>query len=273
MTKRLYKPQALLVVTSIALILALATTFAWFSSRFVTRDFTFTTARMGSTVHLYEATDFDLDGYPNLDNAGKEIFVAEEQIEDTNSDKDITYLTIYDWLPSQVYTYKIVVTNNGTVKAEVLGEIAGASTNLAFLQTLAVTPILINQDNSITKGTKCYLADTNYMSYNDQGKPEKFNGVTFINNAAYASLVGQNDYADLDYRTSIGNTKEFYFQIEMVSYDELVERYPNLALSRTEYNNLQNTQYTELLFLVALEAEEFQGVTTEAPTSAPDPTT
>lgn len=270
MTKRLHKPQALLAVTSIALVLALATTFAWFSSRFVTRDFTFTTARMGSTVHLYEATDFDLDGYPDLkENA--EIFIEEEKFQDTNSDKMITYLTIYNWLPSQVYTYKIVVTNNGTVSAEVLGEIAGTSTNLAFLQTLAVTPILINQDNTISKGTKCYLADTNYMSYDDQGLPEQFNGVTFINNAAYAPLVGQNDYADLDYRTSIGNTKDFYFQIEMVPYDELIEKYPDLKLTYSEYNNLQNTQYTELLFLVALEAAEFQGVTTEAPTPDPEP--
>lgn len=280
MTKKIHKPQALLVVTAVALVLALATTFAWFSSRFITRDFTFTTARMGSTVYLYEATDFDLDGYPDLEN-GKEVFVEEEKLQDTNSDKLITYLTIYNMRPSQVYTYQIKVTNNGTVKAEVLGEFGATTSNLLFLQTLAITPILINQDNTISKGTRHYLADTSYMSYDDQGSPTEFKGLTFINNEAYAPLFKDysDDYADLDYREP-NNTKDFYFQIEMVPYDELKKQYPNLALTEAQYNSLQmqavdensvgeEYEYAELLFLVALEAAEFQGVTAEETTSEP----
>lgn len=266
--KKSFGSYALLVATAIALILSLATTFSWFSSRFVTRDFTFTTAKMGSAVKLYEAVDFDYDGYPNLVDAVEQ-FVEEEQIKADDSDKMITILSINNMLPSQIYTYKINVTNNGTVKSEVLAEFSYVGSNLTILQSLAVTPILLGENNTILKGEKCYLADPKYMSYDADGNPTAFNGITFINNEAYAPFFQdyQNDYADLDFRTSVGNQKDFYFQIEMVPYDEIKAEYPNIALTESDYNNLQGystgNDNVNLLFLVALEAEEFQGVAPE----------
>ena len=48
MKKISFSNKLLLIVTAFALILSLTTTFAWFSSRFITDPFSFTTAKLAS---------------------------------------------------------------------------------------------------------------------------------------------------------------------------------------------------------------------------------
>jgi hypothetical protein len=94
MKKRTRASTTLFVATALALVLSLATTFSWFSSRFVTEEFTFTTAKLASTVTLYKAQDFDLDGYPDMvigadDASSYEIFIPQTD----NSTEQIKYFT------------------------------------------------------------------------------------------------------------------------------------------------------------------------------------
>ena len=139
MKKSSFSNKLLLIVTAFALILSLTTTFAWFSSRFITDPFSFTTAKLASTVKLYQANDFNLDGYPDVEIVTSSSTNEQGDTITTTSEKvpyrhifnnefkvvdgvriNYTALVIPSMLPSECYTYKLEVANNGTVKTEMV---------------------------------------------------------------------------------------------------------------------------------------------------------
>ncbi len=256
MTKKKYHSSVLMIVTALALLLALATTFAWFSSRFVTKDFTFTTAKLGSSVTIFLGNDFDHDGYLDLGEVDGKIeekytIIESEMSEDGNT---ITIIEISDILPSEIYTFKFNVFNSGDVAGDVLAIFSNTDeSNMLFLKTLAVTPVIIHDDNTMTVGEKIYFADTatdSELSVDVVRTPSKED--------RYAALSGVSKYSKVDSLHS----QTFVFRLEMVPYDELVKNVNGFAdiMDKTQYNALQNANDTpySLVFSVILEAEDFQ---------------
>lgn len=271
MTTKKYHSSVLLFVTALALLLALATTFAWFSSRFITKDFTFTTAKLGSSVTVFLGTDFDHDGYLDLkkiNGVDAETFdPVPSQLIDGNT---VTIIELSDILPSEIYTFKFNVYNSGDVAGDVLAVFSYSddTSNEAklFLKTLAVTPVIIHADNTMTIGQKLYFADETVNTAQD---PTTDLSVDVVNQITldkdrlptgrtdrYSALSGTADYSTVESLTS----QTFVFRLEMVPYDELTKKFGEDFMTETQYNQLQltNNKTYSLLFSVILEAQDFQ---------------
>jgi hypothetical protein len=263
MKKRTIASTTLFVATALALVLSLATTFSWFSSRFVTEEFTFTTAKLASTVTLYKAQDFDLDGYPDMvigaDNASSyEIFIPQtdnstEQIKETIdgqetvvAERKYTSLVIDNMHPSEVHTFKITVANNGTVDSKLIALFSSDSiaTN-DFVKTLVATPVMISSlDHTITYGDPFYLKDMTQQADSSLYIAE------FLKQSTLGDITKDSNFTEV----KIGETKDFYFTVRMMTYEELTEFYPDFDYD--VYQAYQGINYT-LSLSVILEAEDF----------------
>lgn len=264
MKKHKIASTTLLVATALALALSLATTFSWFSSRFVTEDFTFTTAKLASTVTLFKAQDFDLDGYPDMvigENAtpSYEIFIPQtdnstEEIKEiidgekkTVAVRKYTSLIIDNMHPSEVHTFKITVSNNGTVDSRLIAlfSLDSIAAN-DFVNTLVATPVLISSlDHTITTGTPFYLKN--------MAKPEgsSLYVAEFLKQDTLDSITNDPKFTEVE----IGETKDFYFTIRMMTYEELLEIDP--TFNYETYQAYQGINFTMSLSVI-LEAQDFQ---------------
>lgn len=306
MKKSSFSNKLLLIVTAFALILSLTTTFAWFSSRFITDPFSFTTAKLASTVKLYQALDFDLDGYPNVDfvtstetdEQGTSTTTTTEKVKYreifNNETKEVdgedilyTALVIPSMLPSERYTYKLEVTNNGTVKTEMVAAFVIDTTNVPstdtelfvnYLYTLAVTPVWLNDNGTIIEGDQLLFSQlitdelseptTETVAETETSTPlltvseatakmtaTTFNSVSLkiLDTAIFYNLVKDKsgDFKLPDTMIDVGQERSFMFRIEMLPYEDV-----STLMTQETYQSLQGFS-CEIILSVALQAEEF----------------
>lgn len=298
MKKSSFSNKLLLIVTAFALILSLTTTFAWFSSRFITDPFSFTTAKLASTVKLYQVLDFDLDGYPDVEfetstegstttttekvKYSQEIFNNEIKEVD-GKEIEYTALKIPSMLPSECYTYKLEVANNGTVKTEMVAAFVIAKENIPatdqdkvlffnYLYTLAVTPVWINENGTIIEGEQLNFSQmitdslngttnsTTLLTVNEattKMTATTFDSVslTILNTAIFYDLVNNKsgdsgDFKSKDTMIDVGRERNFMFRIEMLPYEEV-----SALMTNETYQSLKGKSF-EIILSVALEAEE-----------------
>lgn len=300
MKKQSLSNKILLCVTAFALVLSLTTTFAWFSSRFITDPFSFTTAKLASTVKLFEALDFDLDGYPDVesvtssttDDQGNTTTTTTEKVKyeeifnnETKKvdDVDVAYtaLVIPYMLPSERYSYKLEVANNGTVETEMVAAFVIEKENVPtentelfvnYLYTLAVTPVWINDNGTIIEGEQLRFSQLITDSLNGTANSQTLLTVseastkmkdssfqtatlTILDTAIFYALVGDadieaNDFQAKDTMIDVGHERSFMFSIEMLPYQEV-----SSLMNETTYQSLQGLSY-EIILSVALEADE-----------------
>ena len=286
-------------MTAFALILSLTTTFAWFSSRFITDPFSFTTAKLASTVKLYQANDFNLDGYPDVEIVTSSSTNEQGDTITTTSEKvpyrhifnnefkvvdgvriNYTALVIPSMLPSECYTYKLEVANNGTVKTEMVAAFVIAKENIPatdqdkvlffnYLYTLAVTPVWINENGTIIEGEQLNFSQmitdslngttnsTTLLTVNEattKMTATTFDSVslTILNTAIFYDLVNNKsgDFKSNDTMIDVGRERNFMFRIEMLPYEEV-----SALMTNETYQSLKGKSF-EIILSVALEAEE-----------------
>ena len=259
MKKQKIASSALFIATALALVLSLATTFSWFSSRFVTEPFTFTTAKLASTVTLYKAQDFDLDGYPDMvigaDEASSyEIFIplTDNSVEklDDGTERKYTSLIIDNMCPSEVHTFKVTVSNNGTVDSRVIALFSLESTSGPadddFVKTLVATPVIISSlDHSVSQGTPFYLKDMSQQTGSTVYVAE------FLSQDKLGNITSDADFTEV----KIGETKDYYFSVRMMTYEEILAI--DSDFSYETYQKYQGIKY-EMSLSVILEAKDFQ---------------
>lgn len=116
------KKSLIFSITSlvVAICVAAGTLFAWFTGGDAAYELQFSIAVVDMKLILYRIDDFDLDGVPDLDADGnyitKTIFdtseaTSDEQIQEAMKTGD----SIENFMPSQVYTYRLDVYNSGDV--------------------------------------------------------------------------------------------------------------------------------------------------------------
>lgn len=257
MKKQRIASSALFIATAIALVLSLATTFSWFSSRFVTEPFTFTTAKLASTVTLYKAQDFDLDGYPDMvfgstPESSYEIFIplTDNSVEtlDDGTERKYTSLIIDNMCPSEVHTFKVTVSNNGTVDSRVIAlfSLESASGQDDFVNTLVATPVIISSlDHSVSQGTPFYLKDMSQQTGSTVYVAE------FLSQDKLGNITTDTDFTEV----KIGETKDYYFSVRMMTYEEILAIDPDFSYET--YQAYQGIKY-EMSLSVILEAKDFQ---------------
>ena len=299
MKKSSFSNKLLLIVTAFALILSLTTTFAWFSSRFITDPFSFTTAKLASTVKLYQANDFNLDGYPDVEIVTSSSTNEQGDTITTTSEKvpyrhifnnefkvvdgvriNYTALVIPSMLPSECYTYKLEVANNGTVKTEMVAAFVIAKENIPatdqdkvlffnYLYTLAVTPVWINENGTIIEGEQLPFSQmitdslngttnsTTLLTVNEattKMTATTFDSVslTILDTPIFYKLVNNKtgDYKAPDTMIDVGQERSFMFRIEMLPYEEV-----SALMTNETYQSLKGKSF-EIILSVALEAEE-----------------
>ena len=299
MKKSSFSNKLLLIVTAFALILSLTTTFAWFSSRFITDPFSFTTAKLASTVKLYQANDFNLDGYPDVEIVTSSSTNEQGYTITTTSEKvpyrhifnnefkvvdgvriNYTALVIPSMLPSECYTYKLEVANNGTVKTEMVAAFVIAKENIPatdqdkvlffnYLYTLAVTPVWINENGTIIEGEQLPFSQmitdslngttnsTTLLTVNEattKMTATTFDSVslTILDTPIFYKLVNNKtgDYKAPDTMIDVGQERSFMFRIEMLPYEEV-----SALMTNETYQSLKGKSF-EIILSVALEAEE-----------------
>lgn len=114
----------------VAVVVTVGAIFAWFTGGDVVYNIQFDIAVVDMRLALYRVNDFDLDGIPDLDENGNIILPTDEDgnpdhIFDTNgadSEEAIQQKmqkadTISDFMPTQVYTYRLDVYNHGDVNS------------------------------------------------------------------------------------------------------------------------------------------------------------
>lgn len=263
---------ALLLTTGTALALALSTSFGWFSSRLVTQEFPFTTARLASIVTLEKGVDFDHDGYLNVDATTKnELFENEVKIQDPNNQqKLLPAMQLENLLPSEVHTYRLTVINNGTVNSRVVIQFTSTTPDdLKLLNLLVARPIYIDENHQVQHGTTTYLGT--------MVQDAEISGVyaaVFLNEDKYGdiSLPVSDDNSDYTMVKIDGVPREYFFQIEMLTFDQAKDYIPNLTYD--QYMNYANAaiDYTNgSIYLSVLLVADDLGVTEPTDTPATPP--
>ena len=243
---------SLTVATGISLALALTTTFSWFSSRLITQEFPFTTARLASIVTLEKGVDFDCDGYLDIDQTSKkEMFENEIKIQDpNNAQKLLPAMKLENLLPSQVHTYRLTVINNGTVDSKIVIQFASSTqTDLRLLNLLVARPIYIDENNQVLRGTDTYLG-----SMQKDAEIENLYTAEFLNDSKYGSIVLPKDYTLVEID---GEPREYFFQIEMLTYEQVKAYQPDMTYEQYMAYAAQGIDYAGTIYLsVLLEAED-----------------
>lgn len=114
----------------VAVVVTVGAIFAWFTGGDVVYNIQFDIAVVDMRLALYRVNDFDLDGIPDLDEHGNVILAKDENgnpehIFDTNGAANEEAIqqkmqkadTISDFMPTQVYTYRLDVYNHGDVNS------------------------------------------------------------------------------------------------------------------------------------------------------------
>ena len=260
--KQNFATTVLTLATGIALLLALSTSFGWFSSRLITQEFPFTTARLASIVTLEKGVDFDYDGYLDFDEtSNKEKFENEVKIQDpSNQQKLLPAMKLENMLPSQIHTYRLTVINNGTVDSKIVIQFASSTPNdLKLLNLLVARPVFIDENNQVLHGVDTYLG-----SMQKDAEIENLYTAEFLNDEKYGSISLPKDYTLVEID---GTPREYFFQIEMLTYEQVLTYQPDMTYAQYMTYAQAAIEYTDTIYLsVLLEAEDL-GVTQESQTT------
>lgn len=194
------------LISLVCILLLLTTTvYAWWITSDSIPDVIITTAKMESEIALYKGVDFNYDGILDVDSSGEDIYSPklEEPTFDFRNISETGVITPHSVIPTEIHTWKVVVTNKG----DAVG---------------LVSMNLVVQDDHLKEIFKYFILIVEEKEYYLN---EVFsNGVKSI----YDSQDGINPDA----------TKEFVIKFELVDYNVLAEKgYTNISLS--EYQSIQ----------------------------------
>lgn len=227
------KLKKIILITAVICLLITATgiSLAWFIEGYLSDKFSFAVAFVESKVSLYRAEDNNYDGIPETDTDGKPLYTFLGDSErgsiklDANGnpiiingvpeyDGDVKVrFDISDMLPTQIYTWKIVIRNVGDVKAKINADI-----NIPLI------------DNSLKSGI-----DVLSMSVNN--KVEIYTGLSYGYNEAtriYSQkiLLIDNDPIEYSYNPDEINPysiNEYIFAIKFENYENLIKAGVNIT--------------------------------------------
>lgn len=187
----------LIAIILVCIIMSLA----WFLNLWKTDKKTFRAGHIDSIVKLYRGNDFDQDGYLDVDDADNEQYTL---IDTTEGKEAPIYMNIKEnsIFPSQIYTYKAEIENNGDIDGEVQISLEYQLEKMPMLKLLSIS----NKD-----GVKQYLgANTN--------------SAIVYSGDLISCLAGQN----------VGN---FIIHINVEDREDLIKQGVNIT--EEEYQNLQ----------------------------------
>ena len=136
-------------------------TYGWWISGSLGEGIVIKSAKINSIILLEKGVDFNLDGNLDLDLEGNERF--EEITRTRKSTEQVLVLTFEDLIPTQVYTWRVTVTNKGDVRGYVYASLFeeidfndGISEQENLIRFLSISRRIVNEDGSYTSN-KVYL--------------------------------------------------------------------------------------------------------------------
>ena len=241
MNKRLFPWTLLLLLLALAITLSGAT-YAWFAFGNSVKGMEYTIAKIDSSVILYHAIDDNLNGVPNLLEQGvqysyyleqyafEQVGVETYALSEDSSANTLTALDLENVLPTQRYTFKYALTNRSSTENLITFRLQGGEyADTALLSTLSMRLATVEAEQADAQGLpnfgeKLYLLD--YI------EGDTLQTCTLQATEQELYLGGMTGAADDD------NHLDFWLQIEMESYDVLVQR-DGFSLTYDEYNALQ----------------------------------
>lgn len=258
------------VLLLISFCLMLSVSFGWWIEGVVSDSFVIKSAKISSEITIYQGNDFNHDG--NLDR-NNPFQLLEKTPKGT---KQVLVLKFTNLAPTEVYTWKIKVENNGDAAGFVYATLAESllkdTTNLKdYVKFMSITHIpqyayylTTDTDGKRVVSSEKVLMQYNYGSlvgeqfiyngitydiYKDaDGKeyflrlePEEMKKVYLYNATALTALFGNggNDVV------GIGQAKEYVFQIQLEPLQNLIDAEINVTdEDKALYQKLQGKSVT-----------------------------
>ena len=192
---------------SILLVVALlvTTVYAWWMEYDSVTNVNIVTAKMESEIVLYKGIDFNYDGLLDLDSEGDEMFTTKltsDCFDFRNVDVNGN-VTAHNVIPTEIHTWKIVVTNKGNAVG-------------------LVNMKLVVQDEELKNVFKYFALTVDGERY-------------YLNDVFNKGIV--NIYSGKD-EIRPNESREFIIQFELLDYSELEGlEYTNISLE--EYQEIQ----------------------------------
>lgn len=225
--------------------LMLSVSFGWWIEGVVSDSFIIKSAKISSEITIYQGNDFNHDG--NLDKTN-----AFELLEKTpKGTKQVLILNFDNLAPTEVYTWKIKVSNNGdaagfvysTLVEELLKDKDSSTDSIELRDLVKFMSVTYVPQYAYylttTDGTTTYNGTKELMQYNEgasTGKTFIYNGITydvfknaeqeeyfvkldleektkvFLYDATATTALFGNTTSDV---VDIGQSKEYVFQIQL----------------------------------------------------------
>lgn len=185
-----------------------STVYAWWIKSDSISDIKVVTAKMESEIALYKGIDFNYDGLLDLDANGNELFT--DKLESNNFDfRNITKdgsVTNHSIIPTEIHTWKVVVTNKGNAVG-------------------LVSMKLVVEDESLKDIFKYFVLIVEDKQY-------------FLNEVFENNVV---TIYESDTQIKPNESNEYIIQFELLEYSVLEEKgYTNISYE--EYQSLQGIQ-------------------------------
>lgn len=221
------KRKKLILITAVMCLMITATgiSLAWFIEGYLSDKFSFAVAFVESKVSLYRAEDNNYDGIPEIGTDGKPLYTFLGDSErgsiklDANGNPIIingvpeyegdvkVRFDISDMLPTQIYTWKIVIRNVGDVKAK------------------------INADINIPLSDKTVKSGIDVLSMSINNKSVIYTGLSYVYNSSaqiYSQkiLLIDNDSIEYSYNPDEINPysiNEYIFAIKFENFESLIK--------------------------------------------------
>lgn len=210
-----------ILITIICIIMLLCSigsiVYAWYTNATSTASFSVKSANVSSSLILYKGIDNNHDGYLELIDGVMQYETNEEwETNPSNSNDTILPLDIQTIFPTQIYTFKINITNRGDVDAYVSFRINDAFLNTEISKAISICIFSENNPNS------------NYVLCGDLKENDKIFGGTADEKVKRPSLEGDIVYYPENY----------IVKIKFEEYESLSTNIKN-SFSIEHYNELQ----------------------------------
>lgn len=260
---------AIAFVLSLAAFLSGVTAYAWFAVSDRTGNMGFQIARINSEIYFYKALDFNFDGSPDFiggepitypeeeehsvyytENRKFEFLSRAEAKAETEGQEfekvEISGLTV-KVLPSKIFTFKISLVNKGDTANDVTFRFGGGSVSLgdaAIRSVFAVRAVSVTAGNSaadaplLASGDWLYLCDGSSVSGDTVGFTDK--------EPVFKEVLKGLDEQNAEGNDKVLNVKDYWIQIQMIPYGELVSRagFGDIIPSEADYLSLQGKEFS-----------------------------
>lgn len=213
-----------------------ATTYGWWINGSFGDDVIIKSAKIDSTILIEKGIDFNQDGILDVDSEGNRIF--EEIGENAKATDQIIILEFDNIMPSEVYTFRITVTNKGDVAGYVYANLFedidftdGISKEEEFLKYMSISAVSIDSEGKQVISKKY------------------FNGLT-SDNVLFGGT--ENELVEL------GKSIQIEFTITFEIFDDLVENGICNESDRINYQNLQGKAFSSSFKFLDISLSSYQ---------------